>query len=296
MFETITNNYKNLSLALGFFDGVHLGHQEVILNAVKIAKEVNQKSAVVTFNSHPLVYFNKNIEYISIIEKRNELIHDLGVDYIFSLDFDNKLAQMDCKEYLDFLAEKFSPIAITTGFNHTFGKFKCGTPDFLRLNQIEYNYNYYEIPQKILNNEIISSSLIRQKLLNGDIESANSLLGRCFSFKGIVIKGRQLGRQLGFPTVNILYPKELVNLPFGVYSVDIVYNNKILSGIMNYGVKPTIDNNTKTPLTETFIFDFSEDIYCRELEIRIKKFIRAEKKFESIEELKAQIKKDIEKC
>lgn len=295
MFETIFEDYKNLSLALGFFDGLHLGHQRVLANTVQIAKQNGIKSAVITFNSHPAEYFKKNIKYISTIKQRDEYIYEQGIDYVFSLNFDKNLALMSCEDYLKNLIKKFSPISITTGFNHTFGYSKCGNPEFLRKNQVKYGYKYFEIPQMTFNNEVVSSSLIRQKLSLGEVETANKMLGREFKLTGVVIKGKQLGRKIGFPTANIVYPKTLVELPYGVYSVGVNTDGKNYKAIMNYGIKPTVDSSN-LPIVETHICSFNEDIYGKEIEISVKKMIRQEQRFESIEELKKQIEKDLESC
>ena len=296
MFEAITNKHQNLSLALGFFDGVHLGHREVILNAVNIAKSNNTQSAVITFNQHPAEIFGQNIKYISTLKTRNELIYSLGVDYIFSLDFNKKLAEINCDEYLANLVKYFKPIAITTGFNHTFGKAKCGTPKFLYDNQEKYGFKYYEIPQVLIKNKIVSSSEIRQYLSSGDIITANKMLADEFSFSGTVIKGQQLGRKLGYPTTNVIYPEELIKIPYGVYCVDIIINEKKYSGMMNFGVKPTIDAGNKKPIAETHIFNFNSDIYDENIKIIIKKMIRKEQRFQTLEDLKIQIEKDIQSC
>ena len=190
----------------------------------------------------------------------------------------------------------FAPIAITTGFNHTFGKSKCGTPSFLDENKAKYNYEYYQIEPHKIGDDIVSSSQIRKFLKNGNITNANIFLGRDFTIEGVVIKGQQLGRTIGFPTANILYPQELVKIPFGVYSVNVIINNNEYQGIMNFGVKPTIDSNNRMPLAETHICNFNQDIYGEKILIKIKKMIRPETKFNSLDELKTQIKKDLELC
>ena len=296
MFKSFVGKYGNLSIALGFFDGVHVAHCDVISNAVKIAKENKQKSAVITFEEHPSKHFGQSVEYISTIENRNNLIYSLGIDYIFNLKFDKLLAETSCEKYLEELVKTFAPIAITTGFNHTFGKSKCGTPSFLDENKAKYNYEYYQIEPHKIGDDIVSSSQIRKFLKNGNITNANIFLGRDFTIEGVVIKGQQLGRTIGFPTANILYPQELVKIPFGVYSVNVIINNNEYQGIMNFGVKPTIDSNNRMPLAETHICNFNQDIYGKKILIKIKKMIRPETRFNSLDELKTQIKKDLELC
>ena len=295
MFENIKENYSELSLALGFFDGVHIAHRDVILNAVRFAKENNQKSAVITFNNHPAEFLGRTVQHVTTIQKRNELIKELGVDYIFSLDFNKETLNTTKDEYLEQLYKKFQPSAITTGFNHTFGKLGEGNPKTLEDNQNKYGYKYFQIPPLVIENEIISSSNIREKLLSGNIKNANQMLGREFEISGEVIKGAQLGRTIGFPTANIIYP-ELIPIPYGAYAVELKLDSQNYKGVMNFGIKPTVNNKEKAPLAEVHILDFSQDIYGKNITIKIKDFIRKEQKFSSLEELKKQIKKDIQAC
>lgn len=296
MFERIPDNYKNLSLALGFFDGVHRAHRKVILNAVEYAKQNGIKSAVITFNTHPAEAAGKQVKYITTIQTRDELIKSLGVDYIFSIDFDKNLMDITHTEYLDALVNKFNPQAITTGFNHTFGKARLGTSGFLEENSKKYGYEYFLIKPETLNGEVISSSVIRKKLAAGDISLANEMLGHSFSFGGKVIYGNQIGRTIGFPTANIIYPEELVTIPYGVYAVRITVKNETHKGMMNFGIKPTIDETNKIPVAEVHILNFDDDIYGEAVNIDIEKQIRTERKFPSLEELKKQIEKDLMSC
>ena len=296
MFETIPDNYKNLSLALGFFDGVHRAHRKVITNAVEYARKKHTKSAVITFNTHPAEAAGKEVKYITTIHTRDTLIKNLGVDYIFSIDFDKKLMEISHTDYLNALAEKFAPQAVTTGFNHTFGKSRLGTVDFLKENSTKYGYKYFMIDPEEINGEIISSSIIRKKLTEGDITGANIMLGHPFLFSGEVIYGNQIGRTIGFPTANVNYPEKLVMIPYGVYSVKITVKNTTYRGMMNFGVKPTVNKTISAPVAEVHILDFSGDIYGEIVNIKIEKRIRAERKFPSLDELKKQITKDLKEC
>ncbi len=296
MFDLINDDYKNLSLGLGFFDGVHRAHKSVILSTVNLAQKYGYKSAIITFNNHPAECLGKNIEYISTIKTRDELIKQLGVDYIFSLNFDKKIMNTTREEYLEVLCKKFYPKVITTGFNHTFGKSRLGNPQFLRENAIKYGYEYYCIGPEKINGEIISSTAIRERLKKGDIKSANEFLGHYFSIEGEVIYGRQLGRKLGFPTANIIYPDKLVRIPYGVYKVNLELESKIYSGMMNFGIKPTIDDGNNIPVVEVHILNFNNDIYGKIIKINIETQIRPERKFNSLDELRMQIKKDIALC
>ena len=285
---TELNANKNLSLALGFFDGVHLGHQEVIKSAVDFAKKNGSKSAVITFKDHPCCYFfGVCPKYILTRKDREEKIAELGVDYLYELDFES-ISGLTAQEYLkDVLVNNFTPLSISTGWNHYFGCKKSGDVKFLQENSKKYGYEYFEIQPAKLDNEIISSTGIRKLLASGKIEKANQMLGYFYSISGEVIKGNQIGRTIGFNTANLDYPAELIELPYGVYSVQTNFGK----GIANFGIRPTV-NGSKAVL-EVHILDFDKDIYGEVLNVKFLKMIRKEQKFESLEKLKEQIKIDI---
>ena len=289
VFYELTEN-KNLALALGYFDGVHLGHQEVIKSAVDYANKHNTKSAVITFKDHPCCYFYGVCpKYILSRQQREEEIAKLGVDFLYELDFDKTLAELSAEEYLkNILIKYFSPVAISTGFNHHFGASKSGDAEFLRQHQARFKY--FEIPPQKINNEIISSTTIRNYLQKGDITNANKMLGKNFSITGKVIEGQKLGRKLGFRTANLIYPAEIVDIPFGVYEVQTTYGK----GITNFGIRPTVCN-TKKAVAETHILNFERDIYGEEIRVEFLNMLRKEQKFNSVDELKKQISKDISK-
>lgn len=281
---------KNLSLALGYFDGVHLGHQAVIKSAVNFAQKNNLESAVITFKDHPCCYFYGVCpKYILSRKQREEKIAKLGIDYLYELDFDKHLCSLTAQEYLEeVLIKYFRPESISTGFNHNFGAKKSGDVEFLKNNQQKYGYKYFETPPQKIDNEIISSTAIRNYLQNGNIQKANNMLGHNFSIKGKIVEGQKLGRKLGFRTANLLYPAEIVDIPFGVYEV----NTKYGKGITNFGIRPTVSNSQKA-VAETHILNFDKNIYGETLEVEFIKMLRKEQKFNSIEELKQQIQQDI---
>ena len=282
----------NLSLALGYFDGVHIGHQAVIKNAVNFAKQNGGKSAVITFKDHPCCFFHGVCpKYILTREYREKFIADLGVDYLYELDFE-KLAGLSAEEYLEnILIKHFSPKSISTGFNHNFGHNKTGDVKFLEEESVKYNYKYFALPPQKYDGEVISSTKIRKLLSDGQIDTANKMLGRNFIIEGTVIKGRQIGRTIGFRTANILYPIELIDIPFGVYSVLVNYASQTYQGIANFGVRPTV--NGHGALLEVHILDFERDIYGEVLEVKFIKMLRTERKFDSLDSLKQQISRDI---
>ncbi len=268
-------------LILGFFDGVHLAHQKVISCAIK-----NSSCPILI----TLKNFNKSKELILTREESFKKIKALGVKEIVELDF-SQISGMSPEEFLEFLKQEYAPILISTGFNYTFGKNRSGDTDFLAKNQEKFGYKYFCVPPLTKNGEIVSSTLIKNKLIQGEISDATELLGSNFVISGVVKKGAQIGRTIGFPTANIDYPEKIVKIPYGVYSVKIDDRR----GIMNWGMKPTV-NNTLTPVAETHILDFEGDLYGQNLRIEVLNRIRSEVKFKNLDELKAQIKKDIEAC
>lgn len=287
---------KNLSIALGFFDGVHTAHQKVIASAVDYAGKNGLKSAVITFKNHPVCYL-KNVQPSYICQRKfsYNLIETLGVDYLIELDF-TLISGLSAVDYLEkILIKYFSPKAIFTGFNHTFGAKRSGDAKFLTDNSVKYGYEYFEIPPQKINSEIVSSSKIRDYIKCGNVESANTMLGREFSVSGEVIEGNKIGRTIGFPTANILYPQNIIELPNGVYGVKVLAGGKEYRGIANFGSKPTVCENC-SKILEVNIFDFNENIYFQNIEVKFLKFIRSEKKFSGLDELKEQIQKDIKTC
>ena len=285
---------ENLAIALGFFDGVHLGHKAVINAAVDYAKKNNIKSAVVTFRQSPYVALN-NVKpnYIITLEEKIKAIKKLGVDYLYLSDFTEDLAKQTASEYLKNLVDDLHPKMIATGFNHYFGYNKSGGVDYLRLMQQEYGYEFKEINPIKLNEDVISSTAIRKALSNGDIPKANSMLGYRFYVKNEVIKGRQIGRTIGFKTANLKMPEKMINIPDGVYAVEVEVLGKKHMGIANFGSNPTVTDDSQK-LLEVHIIDFNQDIYGELVKVSFLVKIRNEKKFQSLTELKAQIEKDIE--
>lgn len=285
----------NLSLALGFFDGVHLAHQKLIKKAVDFARQNSTKSAVITLKQQPYCFFN-NIEpkYICSRQESFKIIENLGVNYLIELDF-KEVSGMTSLEYLkDILVKNFSPIGIFTGFNHHFGLHREGNCDFLSKYAQEFGYSFFALPSQEINGKLISSSAVRQYLEQGKIEGANSMLGRDFSVGGVVVEGSKIGRTINFPTANINYPDDIVQIPNGVYGVKAkLQDGRILKGIANFGVKPTVCDNCSKVLETHILEGFDEDIYGQKIKIYFMKFIRPEEKFSGIEELKEQIKKDI---
>lgn len=285
----------NLSLALGFFDGLHLGHQAVIGCAVNFAQENNCPAAVVTFRHHPFCYFQdvKAPKYIWTLDEKYRLMENLGVDYVIELDFD-KVKDLTAEEYMqDVLVKYFSPKAISTGFSHYFGKGKSGNVGLLTEWQKKYNYTYFATPAQMLYGVKISSTAIRNYIKEGNVDLAETLLGRKFAVRGTVQKGKRKGHKLGFPTANLFYPLEIIQPPRGVYDVNVILKNGSRHrGIANYGICPTVSSSGITTF-EVHILNFDENIYGQEIKVEFNRKIRDEIKFENVDQLKLQIAIDI---
>lgn len=285
----------NLSLILGFFDGLHTGHREVIRTGVQFAKNNGFKSALITFRDAPAVILkNKPAQYILTTREKIQKIEELGVDYLYIINFDETLARMTASDYLKMLVENFKPKAITTGDNHFFGNNRTGSADYIDLMKNEYGYEYFRVNSIKFEDKIVSSTSIRNALIEGDINTANLLLGYRFYIKGDVVQGRHLGRTIGFKTANINYPENIVKIPDGVYAVEVEINNEKYMGIANYGSNPTVTKDAKK-LTEVHLVNFDKNIYGETIKIDFLKKIRDEQQFKSLTDLKEQITKDI-KC
>ena len=280
------------SIALGYFDGLHLGHKVVLKNAINIAKENNSQTTVIIFKEHPLKFLtNTHIEQILTLEEKLAMLNEIGIDNVVLLDFEN-FSNIRAKEYLEnVLVKYFSPIAITTGFNHFFGFKKEGNSKFLKENKDKFNYKFFEVPPFVVNETIVSCSSIRNKISLGNFPEANKLLGYNYFVNGTVIEGQKIASKLGFPSANIIYPENKVQIPHGVYYVTVEFENKVYNGILNHGFAPTIENKTVLK-TEVHILDFDKNIYGKNIKISFISKIRNQMKFENIEKLKAQLTRD----
>lgn len=284
---------KNLSIALGFFDGIHIGHRAVLNSAISYARLNNLKSAVITFENHPRCFLNNlEPEYILTKQEKIKIFESLGFDFVYFLKFDDDFSKISAQQYLNILLKNFEPKAISTGFNHTFGKNREGTSVFLEQNAEIFGYKYFRVNSIEIDSEVVSSSKIRENLKFGNIEQVNKMLGRNYFLEETVVEGEKIGRVLGFKTANLIYPKNVLNIAKGVYCAGVEYCGKKFKGVANFGMRPSFEN-TQIPVLEVHILDFDKDIYGEKIKVEFIRKIRDEKKFESLEELKTQIKNDI---
>lgn len=287
------NISEKLVIALGNFDGVHRGHRKLIEQAVRISKEENIKCAVFTFDIHPLKILKPEVHVKTITSNstKAKIIENLGIDYLFFIKFNETLANMDEKEFIKLLKSSFNCEVIVCGYNYTYGKFGNGNVNTLINHRKELHYKLSIVDKVSFKGQDISSSIIRHKIENGDIREANELLGYNYFLLGKVIKCKQLGRVLGFPTANIEVLDNIC-LKNGVYISLTNVDGRIYPSISSIGKNPTVGD--KKRMFETHIFDFNKDIYDKEISVEIVEFIRPETKFNSIEELKNRVFMDIE--
>lgn len=275
-----SNIPKGYSLILGFFDGIHAGHQDVISNTI------SKDKILVTFSKSPTEFFKKTFDYIYPRELSYKIAEKYGVKYIYEQNFSD-IVNIPAKDYLEYLIANFEPLSITTGFNYTFGANKQGNPDFIK--KYSKGVKYLCTPATKIDNEIVSSTKIKDFLRSGNIINANKMLKNSFILESTVVEGQKLGRELGFPTANMKYPQNIVKIPYGVYKVRV--GNK--PAIMNWGIKPTIGSEE---ILEVHIPNYKENLYDKTLQVEIISKIRDEIKFNSILDLKEQIKKDVQEC
>lgn len=287
-------------LALGFFDGVHKGHREVICKAKAIADRNKLESAVMTFYPHPREVLstqkqNNKLEYITPLEEKIELIAALGVERLyvvrFSLEFSTLTPQQFVDDYLIALNIKH----VVAGFDYTYGHLGKGTMETLPFHSRGY-FEQTTIPKVEKGKEKVSSTRIREAILAGKVSSLPELLRRFYFVKGIVVHGEKRGRTIGYPTANVEVTRPFIIPKLGVYAVTIEIEEKTYKGVCNIGVKPTFNDNEIKPVIEVHIFDFQQSIYDEEVKVTFYEYIREEKKFASLRDLVNQLDKDSEKA
>ena len=291
----INPRYKNSIILIGNFDGVHKGHQKLFSLAKKYKKKYSSKIGVLTFEPMPKMFFNKNLNNfrISNLEQKIDNLKNLDVDFLIIKKFDRKFSKIKSITFIkEILGKKLKPKFIFVSNNFRFGNKREG--NVRQLIKFERICGYKVVkPQPLLtNNKIASSSLVRKLLQKGKLEKANKILNRNWSIVGKVQKGRQLGKKIGFPTANIDIKDYILACP-GVYAVKAKRygKNNFIKGIANLGYRPTF--NGKKILLEVHLFNFSGNLYNKYLTVEFKKFIRKEKKFKNVDQLRKQIKTDL---
>ena len=295
--NTVTKDLS--SLTFGNFDGVHLGHQAIIEEMVKKSKAENIESILVTFNPHPQAIIGKNAKKRFLIQsfnQRMEIIEKLGVDKVVCIKFDKKFSKIKPIKFIELLVQNCLPKYIFSNRNNYFGYRKEGDMDFLVSQSKIMNYKVIDVGYIKKSDKIISSSLIRKQINNGDLKSVKNMLGREFSIQGKVVKGSGLGTKIGFPTANVEIPESAILPNDGVYYVKVLFKKKIFAGMCNIGVRPTISSQREKCVEVHLLKGEGIDLYEKKIKIIIIKFIRNETKFKTVDELKGQLVIDKELC
>lgn len=288
---------QGASVAMGAFDGVHRGHQQVIALAARAARELGAPLGVITFDPHPRTYFRPGAESFQLMKRDQQAraLEALGVDMLYELPWDPELAGMTDREFAaEVLAQGLAARHVAVGFDNTFGKDRSGTPETLRQYGRELGFGV-SVAEAVSGPQgaKYSSTAVRDALREGRPQDAAAILGRPFAIEGEVRRGRQLGRTLGFPTANVSIA-DYVTPRFGVYATRTrLPDGRKIAGVANIGVNPTIAGETE-PVLEVWLFDFDEDLYDQVIETDLIAFLRPERKFDSLEALKAQVMADAE--
>ncbi len=290
---TLKDQYPRITVALGTFDGVHIGHQKVISRSVESAKQLNGTSVVFTFSNHPLSIIAPERCPLQIItqDDKVELIEKLGVDILLNIPFTAEFLKLSASQFIRLLLDQLNPKHILIGPNYFFGYKRCGTPELLQKSGLQYGFTTEINPTVYVDDVMVSSTLIRQMIAAGQVHQAANLLGRPVTLKGMVIHGAKRGRLLGYPTINLGIASGLAVPQNGVYAVELIIQDNQYNGIANVGTNPTFHDIGRR--IEVHILDFSGDLYGEAVTVRFLNHIRNEQTFSNSEELKLQIAKDI---
>ena len=305
--------FKNAVVTIGTFDGVHTGHRHILEQMKQEAARIGGETVIITFDPHPrkVVAGSQPVKLINTIHEKRVLLDLNGIDHLVIVPFTEEFSQQSPEEYIEkFLVEKFHPHTVIIGYDHRFGKDRKGDYKLLEVYSERLKFDLMEIPAHLINHNTVSSTRIREAVAKGDIDTANTLLGYDFFFQGTVVDGNKLGRTLGYPTANLRIENEEKLIPGdGIYAVQAEVRSRksevgsqksdighqtsdLLSGMMSIGVRPTIGGTDR--VIEVNIFDFNKDIYGATLIVHVKKYLRSEVKFDSLDALKDQLAKDKE--
>ncbi|OQP54463.1 bifunctional riboflavin kinase/FAD synthetase [Niastella populi] len=311
--------FKKAVVTIGTFDGVHTGHKSILGQLKREAARIDGETVIITFHPHPrkvIVTGQPAIHLINTIDEKIELLHKNGIDHLVVVPFTDDFSQQSPEAYIEqFLVQKFHPHTVIIGYDHRFGRNRKGDYKLLEVYSARLGFNLMEIPAHVINDNTVSSTRIREAVLHGNTDVANTLLGYDFFFEGTVIDGNKLGRTLGYPTANLRIENEEKLIPGnGIYAVEleirsrrgeaeinkqrtdiyspVIVNYPRLKGMMSIGIRPTIGGTDR--VIEVNIFDFNEDIYGATVRVYIKKYLRSEVKFNGLEALVEQLGKDKE--
>lgn len=291
---------KPTVITVGSFDGIHQGHQQILTELKKQSLDCNCLEMLITFHPHPKVVLTTRsdiqIELLTPLDEKIRILENLQLSTVLIIPFDKEFSRMKYQNFVkDILVNQLKVKKMVIGYDHAFGRNREGHPQQLKEMGKKYDFTVTVMKPFLIDGEVVNSTRIRQLLKDGEVKKTQKLLGRKYAITGIVERGNNRGKSLGFPTANLRCTNSHKLIPKrGVYAVDVSFQNKIYKGMMNIGYRPTFNFD---PLTlEVHIFNFTGSIYDEQLEIQFKKFIRDEKKFQNITQLKNQILKDREIC
>jgi riboflavin kinase/FMN adenylyltransferase len=313
--------FQKAVVTIGTFDGVHTGHKTILEQLKREAARIGGETVIITFHPHPrkvIITGQPGIQLINTIDEKIELLHKNGINHLVVVPFTDTFAQQSPEAYIEqFLVEKFHPHTVIIGYDHRFGKDRKGDFKLLEEYSARLGFNLMEIPAHLINDNTVSSTRIREAVLQGNIERSNTLLGYDFFFEGTVVDGNKLGRTLGYPTANLHIEHEEKLIPGnGIYAVQVSigkrqsaignktansprhdehafsFDDSRLNGMMSIGIRPTIGGTDR--VIEVNIFDFNEDIYGATLRVYVKRYLRPEVKFNGLDALVEQLAKDKE--
>ncbi|MDW3193963.1 MAG: bifunctional riboflavin kinase/FAD synthetase [Cytophagales bacterium] len=286
---------RNPVVTSGTFDGVHVGHQKILKRVTDLAKKQNGDSVVITYWPHPRFVLGKgwgDLRLLTTFLEKATFLADQGIDYLIKIPFTREFSEMSSTTFIqDIIINRIGTKKLVIGYDHKFGRNREGSFQFLQEHQTDFGFEIEEIPRLDIDDVGISSTKIRNALKAGQCEEAANFLGRVYSLKGIVIKGDQLGRTLGYPTANIYIAEEFKLIPSdGVYAVHVLVREKRYQGMLNIGIRPTVAG-TRMQI-EVNLFDFEQDIYGQNIQVEFVKMLRNEMKFPSKEALAEQLYHD----
>jgi len=289
---------KNSLVTIGSFDGVHIGHQQIIQDLVGRSQKAGIPTAVITFHPHPQLVINEDSRpyYLTMPEDRACLLGKMGVDFVLTYPFDREVSQLSAESFVSGLHERFHFSELWVGYDFALGKDREGTPDRLKELGEKFGFSVHEIPAYEYEGELVSSSSIRKKIRDGDVKGAAKLLGRPFEITGDVIKGENRGKSLGFATSNLSVPPEVVDIKPGVYACEAELDGEKFNAVTNIGFRPTFGDGIDSPRIEAHLLDFSRDLYGQQLMLSFIDRLRDEMKFEKVSDLIQQIRSDVERA
>ena len=287
--------FQHAVVTIGTFDGVHLGHRQIIRQLKEEAALIQGETVIITFHPHPRKIVREGqspVPVLSTLSEKIALLEAEGIDHLVVVPFDETFAAQTAAEYVQyFLVEKFHPHTVIIGYDHRFGKGRAGDYHLLEAYGLQLGFMVKEIPEHILDEVTISSTRIREALLQTDIDTANHFLGYSYFFEGIVVKGNQLGRTIGFATANLQVEDAEKLIPGnGVYAVTVSLAGETFNGMMNIGLRPTVDGTKR--VIEVHLLDFNRDIYGQLIKVTVQHYLRGEVKFSGLDALKEQLAKD----